>query len=62
MLDGVCISDDSEECTVVNSRDVCGGSNMQCHRFCSVHSYGREERTVELVLAWHQRTVVDWMF
>lgn len=40
MLDGVCISDDSEECTVVNSRDVCGGSNMQCHRFCSVHSYG----------------------
>lgn len=62
MPDGVCISGDSEECKGVSSRDVCGGSNMQCHRFCSVHSDGSEGKTVELVLAWHQRTAAGWNF
>lgn len=62
MLDGACTSDDSEERTAGNSRDVCGGSNMQCRRFCSAHSYGGEGRTVELVLAWHRRAGVGWRF
>lgn len=62
MLDEVYISVDSEERRMRNNRDVCGGSNMQCHRSCSVHSYGSEEKTVELVLAWHQRTVAGWNF
>lgn len=62
MLDGACISDDSGKGRVMNSRDVCDGSNMQCHRFCSLHSYGPAERTVESVLAWHRRTVAGWNF
>lgn len=62
MLDGACIAGDSEEGRRRDSRDVCGGSNKQCHRVCSAHSYGREEKTVELVLAWHQRRVAGWNF
>lgn len=62
MPGGVYTSGDSEERKKMSSRDVCGGSNMQCHRVCSVHSYESEGKTVELVLAWHQRTVAGWNF